>query len=82
MEKGRIEVSLNCPICVSRNIIPVGPEKSENTFECRECGAQWTIIKPKILGYEVVVEKKKEVKKRRRLENILDGVLLGWLLSR
>ncbi|MCS7136967.1 MAG: hypothetical protein NZ941_01195 [Candidatus Caldarchaeum sp.] len=79
-----VKQTLICPVCRSTNLLPAKPEANvPQVFECLECGTQFSIIKPRILGYEVGVEESEEDRKRKRtLAEVLDGILLGWLLRK
>lgn len=82
-----VKQTLSCPICRGTNILPAKVEgDAPQAFECLECQTQFSILKPRILGYEVgreeVEEARKKESRRRTLADVLDGVLLGWLLRR
>ncbi|MEM0349378.1 MAG: hypothetical protein QXE96_00030 [Candidatus Caldarchaeum sp.] len=83
-----VKITVACPICRGTNLIPAKVEAGiPQSFECLECQTQFSILRPKILGYEVSREESREevvkkAKKRRRVAEFLDGVLLGWLLHR
>lgn len=87
MEKS-IKVTLNCPVCRGTNLIPAKVEGNiPQVFECLSCETQFSILKPQILGYEVSREESREEiekreRRRRNLAEILDGILLGWLLRK
>ncbi|MCS6783782.1 MAG: hypothetical protein NZ921_02080 [Candidatus Caldarchaeum sp.] len=87
MEKS-IKVTLACPVCRGTNLLPAKIEGNiPQAFECLDCQSQFSILKPKILGYEVSREESREEvekkqRRRRTFAEILDGILLGWLLRR
>ncbi|MEM4189434.1 MAG: hypothetical protein QW544_02830, partial [Candidatus Caldarchaeum sp.] len=69
------------------NILPARVEENiPQAFECLECQTQFSILRPKIVGYEVVreeAEKERRARERKKtMAEILDGILLGWLLRR
>jgi len=82
-----VRQTVSCPICRSTNILPARVEENiPQAFECLECQTQFSILRPKIVGYEVVreeAEKERRARERKKtLAEILDGILLGWLLRR
>ena len=80
-----VKVTLSCPVCKGTNIVPAKVDSGiPQSFECLECQTQFSIIKPEIMGYRLVSEKKEEVrgKKKRLLAQLINDWVLWWMLRR
>ncbi|MEM4573864.1 MAG: hypothetical protein QXF45_04935 [Candidatus Caldarchaeum sp.] len=83
---------MTCPVCCGTNLLHAKIESNIplnilQAFECLYCQTQFSILKPQILEFEVSCEesreeRQKKIKRRRNLAEILDGILLGWLLRK